>query len=180
MISRIRRRSSAPYTLKELMYRPDKSIPNPFSRPSVHPPVRPSRLSEMLLRDPPVVGRYRKRCAHTRSSSEIPFLPVVSYCVVCHVLYRSDCDRLHTAAVYLSRPPFPCLTTSSVVIKYISSADKCKMDDPSQLPRSWQLRYGKSSAAGCHRAPSIFSLRRKYRSGSRTIEAEHTIPSRKA
>lgn len=63
----------------------------------------------------------------------------------------------------------------TVVIKYISSTDKCKMDDPPQLQRSWRLRYGKSAghATGCHRATSIFSCcakmpNRDRESGART------------
>lgn len=150
----------------------------------------------MLLRDPPVVGGYGKRCAHSREEKqqEYPFFPVASHCVVCHVLYRSDCDRLH-AAVRLTLPPsssssrllsFPLSPPVPVVIKYISSADKCKMDDPPQLQPSWRLRYGKSAGHAAavtarHRATSIFLLRENSRIESRTgkpIEAEYTIPSR--
>jgi len=124
--------------------------------------------------------------AHAGWPVGYPVLPVVSYCVVCHVLYRFDCDRLHPAVRFSapppSYPPFPSL--AAVVIKYISSTDKCKMDDPPQLQRSWRLRYGKS--AGCHRGLPCdinFLAARKCRIGSRMgkpIEAEYTIPSHKA
>lgn len=97
------------------------------------------------------------------------------HCVVCHVLYRSDCDRSHDTSLSLSLFTISLFTISlspsllsrslarSPVIKYISPIDKCKMNDAPQLQRSRRLRYGKSllERAACHRsrhATSIFLL----------------------
>jgi len=140
------------------MYRLDKSIPNPF------PSIRPFRLSEMLLRDPPVVVGYRKCCAHTKRDSGIPFSQ--SYRIVPCVTYfigpiAIGCTRWSVFSFLSSSLSFFCYVL--VVIKYISSTDKYKMDDPPQLQRSWRLRYSinlqDTPVTTRHRTTSIFLLR---------------------